>query len=391
MHPTQPSTLTLPLPHLAGQFLLRRDITYLNHGSFGACPRPVFETYQQWQRDLELNPVIFMGRLTELLKDARARTADFAGTQGDNLVFVPNATYGLNIVARSLKLKPGDEVLATDHEYGAIDRAWRFNCERQGAKLVNHPIPTPIRDPQDVVEELWSAVNERTKVIAISHITSPTALIMPVEAICKAARGAGIITVVDGAHAPGQVDLNLESMGVDFYSGNAHKWLSAPKGAGFLYAAPEHQALLEPLIVSHGWQSRSPGPSQFLDYFTWVGTDDPAAYLSVPAAIKFQAQNRWPEVRGACHQLALVAQARILELSSYGALSSDSMWVQMVAVPLPGQAADYKRMWEEFQIVVPIFEWNGQTLVRISIQAYNTPTHVDRLVDALASVARRRS
>jgi isopenicillin-N epimerase len=309
------------------------------------------------------------------------------GTDGDNLIFVPNATYGLNIVARSLKLQPQDEVLATDHEYGAIDRAWRFNCERQGAKLLNHPIPTPIHDPNDVVESLWSAVNERTKVIAISHVTSPTALVMPVEAICKRARNAGIITVVDGAHAPGQIDLNLGQMGVDFYSGNAHKWLSGPKGSAFLYAAPQHQLMLEPLVVSHGWQSRNPGPSQFLDYFTWVGTDDPAAYLSIPAAIEFQEQNKWHEVRSACHQLTLEAQMRTLELSSHLALSPDSMWVQMVAVPLPGHAAAYKNMWDEFQVVVPIFEWNGQTLVRISIQAYNTPTHIDRLIDALRSVA----
>ncbi|HXF63152.1 MAG TPA: aminotransferase class V-fold PLP-dependent enzyme [Caldilineaceae bacterium] len=379
----------LPLPHLADQFLLRKDIAFLNHGSFGACPRPVFETYQRWQHELELNPVIFMGRLRELLAEARARLARYVGTVADNLVFVPNATHGLNIVTRSLKLKPGDEVLSTDHEYGAIDRSWRFNCERQGAYLINRPIPTPIHNPEEVVEHLWAGVTERTKVIALSHITSPTALILPVEAICRRARAAGIITVIDGAHAPGQVDLNLEQLGADFYSGNAHKWLSSPKGAAFLYARSERQGLLEPLVVSHGWQSRNPGPSQFLDYFSWVGTDDPAAYLSVPAAIEFQEQHDWPAVRQACHALALEAQRRILALSGLPALSPDSMWMQMVSVPLPGQAADYQNLWDEYQIVVPIFEWNGHTLVRISVQAYNTPQDIDRLVHALATRARR--
>jgi isopenicillin-N epimerase len=378
--------LTLPLPHLADQFLLRRDIAFLNHGSFGACPKPVFEVYQGWQRELELNPVIFMGQLAGLLKEARARLAGYVGATGDDLVFVPNATHGLNIVSRSLKLQPGDEVLSTDHEYGAIDRAWRFNCERQRAHLVNQPIPTPINGPEEVVEQLWSRVTERTKVIAISHITSPTALVMPMEAICRRAREAGILTVIDGAHAPGQVELNLDALGVDFYSGNAHKWLSSPKGAAFLYARPERQHLLEPLVVSHGWQSRRPGPSQFLDYFGWVGTDDPAAYLSVPAAIDFQEQHNWPAVRAACHQLGLEAQARILDLSGLTPLSPDSMWVQMRAVPLPGQTSDYKHLWESHQIVVPIFEWNGRTLVRISIQAYNSPNDIERLLAALSAV-----
>ncbi len=183
----QSAALSLPLPQLADQFLLRRDITFLNHGSFGACPKPVFEIYQTWQRELELNPVIFMGRLSQLLADARHQLATHLGTDTDNVVFVPNATHGLNIVTRSLKLQPGDEVLSTDHEYGAIDRAWRFNCGRQGARLVNRSIPTPISDPDEVLEAIWAGVTERTKVIAMSHITSPTALVMPVEAVC--ARG----------------------------------------------------------------------------------------------------------------------------------------------------------------------------------------------------------
>lgn len=382
-------TMTLPLPDLADEYLLRRDITFLNHGSFGACPRVVFDVYQAWQRELELNPVIFMSRLGDLLKDARAQLGAYVGAGEDSLVFVPNATHGINIVARSLKLQPGDEVLSSDHEYGAIDRTWRYNCERQGTRLVHQAIPLPLGDPEEVVEQLWHGVTARTRVIAISHVTSPTALVFPVEAVCRRARAAGILTVIDGAHAPGQVELDLDAMGVDFYSGNAHKWLSSPKGAGFLYARSERQELLEPLVVSHGWQSRNPGPSQFLNYFSWVGTDDPAAYLSVPAAIEFQARHQWPAVREACHRLAAEAERRILELSGLPALSADSSWVQMRAVPLPGAATDYANLWQDYQIVVPVYAWQDRTLLRLSIQGYNSPADVDRLLDALIDIVRR--
>jgi isopenicillin-N epimerase len=225
MNVTQQSVLSLPLPHLAEQYLLRRDITFLNHGSFGACPRPVFETCQMWQREIELNPVNFIGRrLPDLLAQARARLAQYIGTEADNLVFAPNATTGVNIVARSLKLQPGDEVLGTDHEYGAVNNTWRFNCEKSGAHYVNQPIPVPLTTPEQFVDALWVGVTERTRVISISHITSPTALIFPVALVCQRAKEAGIITVIDGAHAPRQVDLDLENMGVDFYLGNCHRW-----------------------------------------------------------------------------------------------------------------------------------------------------------------------
>jgi isopenicillin-N epimerase len=386
---SRPFSLTLPLPELRQQYLISPDITFLNHGSFGACPRPVFDTYQQWQRELESNPVVFLGhRLPELLAGARAKLAAYLGAEAGDLAFVPNATYGINVVARSLVLKAGDEVLASDHEYGAVDRTWRFNCERQGATYINQPIPVPVSDAATMADQLWAGVTDRTKVIVLSHVTSPSALIMPVEEICRRARAAGILTVIDGAHAPGQVELNLEAIGADFYVGNCHKWMGSPKGAGFLHAHPERQALLEPFVVSHGWRTATPGLSQFLDYFTWVGTDDPAAYLSVPAAIDFQAQHNWPAVRAACHALALEAEQQILALSGAAALSGEDRWVQMRAVPLPGAVSNYARLWEEYRIVVPIFEWKGQTLIRVSIQAYNSSTDVAHLLEALSSVTR---
>src|SRR5439155_4471628 len=232
--------------------MVRRDITFLNHGSYGACPRPVFETYQAWQRELESQPVEFFRRLPGRFAEARGALAGFVGTAPDNLVFVPNVTWGANAIARSLALAPRDEVLATDLEYGAVDRTWRYHCDQRGVRYVNQPVSVPVTSADEIVEQLWAGVTERTRVIAMSHITSGTALILPVAEVCRRARAAGILTVIDGAHAPGQIDLDLDDLGVDFYGGNCHKWLCAPKGSGFLYARPEHQDSLDPLIISWG-------------------------------------------------------------------------------------------------------------------------------------------
>ena len=381
-------SLSLPLPQLAEQYLLDPDVVYLNHGSFGAVPRPVFDSYQHWQRELDANPSHFVGRRApELLAAAREKLGGFINASANDLTFVPNFTYGLNIVARSLDLKEGDVVLTTDHEYGAIDRTWRFNCEKSGAQLVNQPISVPVADPANVVEQIWAGVNENTSVISMSHITSPSALILPVEEICRRAREAGIITVIDGAHAPGQLDVDMEEIGADFYCGNCHKWLSSARGAGFLHARPERQSLLEPLVVSHGWDREEPGPSMFQDYFTWVGTIDPAAYLSVPAAIDFHQRNDWGSVRLACKELLKESEERILAMSGLPPISPSSMWSQMRLVLLPGKVESYQRLWEEDRIVVPVGQHRGQPGVRISVQAYNSPADLEKLILALQKAA----
>jgi isopenicillin-N epimerase len=302
-------------------------------------------------------------------------------------VYVPNATYGVNIVARSLELAAGDEVLATNHEYGACDRAWRFVCQRRGVRYINQPIALPIECAEAVVEQLWAGVTERTKVIFLSHITSPTALIFPLAAICRRAREQGILTVIDGAHAPSQIDLALDELGADFYTGNCHKWLCAPKSAGFLYARPERQAQLHPLVVSWGWESQNPGVSPFIDYFEWRGTHDPAAYLSVPSAIEWQAQHDWPRVRAACHTLLLDASQRIAALSGAPQISPNTTewWSQLRTIPLPpcDLAALKDRLWDEYQVEVPMVGWGGGHYLRVSIQCYNGPNDVDRLVEGL--------
>jgi isopenicillin-N epimerase len=371
--------------------MLPREISFLNHGSYGARPRPVFEEYQRWQRELEAQPVEFLGRRHDaLLTAAREPLAQYIGTQRDNLIWVPNTTQGINIIARSLDLKPGDEILGTNHEYGAVDRTWRYICGLRGATYRIQPIPTPMTTPEVMIEALWAGVTERTRVIVVSHITSPTALIFPVAAIARRAREAGILTVIDGAHAPGQLDLNVEEIGADFYTGNCHKWLCAPPGAGFLYARPEVQALLQPLIVSWGWESRNPSGNDFQDYFGWVGTHDPAAYLSVPAAIAFQREHDWTSVRAASSALAAEARQRIAALTNLEQIAPESPeWLgQMRAMPLPIDSPERmdeikRRLWAEYQVEIPLSFWNGHYLTRISVTAYNSPRDVDRLLGGL--------
>ena len=376
-------------------FLLRPDVVFLNHGSFGACPRPVFEAYQAWQLELERQPVEFLGRrFNDLMREARAALAGYLGAQAGDLVYVPNATTGINIVARSLRLREGDEVLSTTHEYGAMDRAWRFVCGKAGAHYVNHALPLPLESHEQFVEDLWGAVTDRTRVLYLSHITSPTALIFPIEELCRRARERGILTVIDGAHAPGQIPLDLDGIGADFYAGNCHKWMNAPKGAGFLYARPEVQPLLEPLVVSWGWESETPGDSPFIDHHEWTGTRDIAAFLSVPAAIEFMRVHDWDHVRAECHTLAADFRRRVTDLTRLSPLSPDSpeWYAQMVAVPLPACDIDAvkNRLHDEFRVEIPLVMWNDMLVIRASFQGYNTEQDVDYAVRALRIFAQPR-
>lgn len=387
----------MELPYLRDEFLLDPDITFLNHGSFGACPRPVFEVYQSWQRELERQPVEFLSRrIRDLLAEARQPLSALIHCAPTDLVYMPNATTAINAVARSLaralSLGPGDEILTTDHEYGAAARVWRFITRHSGARLIEYPLPTPLTTPEAAAATLWAGVTDRTKVMFLSHITSPTALVLPVAEICRRARAAGIVTVIDGAHALGQIELDMQALGADFYMSNAHKWLLAPKGCAFLYARPDCQQLLDPLVVSWGWESENPGPSTFTDYFEWTGTFDPAAYLSVPAAIRFQQEHRWSDVRTACRVLLTGLRRRILDLTGLPPLCPEGLgWTeQMLSLPLPAAwgkpARVQSRLWNDFRIEVPVLAWSGQTLIRISIQAYNGPGDGERLVAALADL-----
>ncbi len=373
---------------LTRHFLLNPEIIFLNHGSFGASPKPVFDEYQRWQRELERQPVEFLGRrFNVLMREARSTLADFIGADADEVTYVTNATVGLNTVARSLDLRPGDEVLSTDHEYGALDRTWRFLCEKQGAKYVRQPIPVPIKTADDVIEAVWAGVTDRTRVLFISHITSPSAIILPVKELIDRAHNRGIIAIIDGAHAVGQIDLNLRELGADFYSSNCHKWLMSPKGSAFLYARRDVQHLVEPLVVSWGWQSERPSASRFIDEQEWQGTRDIAAYLSVPAAIQFFRDHDWPQVRQQCHELVRQAREQAGALTGLAPLTpDDTAWFsQMSALPLPPCDLDAlkRRLYDEYFVEIPVIRWNDRYFVRISIQGYNTASDVKALITAL--------
>lgn len=375
---------------LRSQFLLDPNVTYLNHGSAGACPRPVFDVYQRWQLELEREPVDFLGRRAPgLLREARTSLAAYLHTDPGNLIFVTNATTGVNLVAHSLALRPGDEILTTDHEYGAIDRTWEFICRKTGAQYVRHPVALPVTTPAALVDSFWDAVTPRTRVISISHITSPTSLIFPVAALCRRAREAGILTVIDGAHAPGQIPVDLDALGADFYTGNCHKWMCAPKGSAFLYARPQHQHLVEPLVVS--WEYAD--DSAFVRLNQWQGTRDIAAYLAVPVVIEFMQTHDWDAVRAQCHERARALRARVAAWYGCPPLSPDTpeWYAQMVSIPLPACAADVlaRRLYEERRIEAPIFHWHDRNLMRVSVQGYNTPADLDTLFNALTELLPR--
>ncbi len=373
-------------------FLLDPDITFLNHGSFGATPKPVFDNYQTWQRRLEWQPVQFLiNDLAGYLENARAALGQFIHADPDDIAYIPNATFGLNVVARSLDLGPGDAVLTTNHEYGACENVWQFLSQKRGFHIVAQPISLPVTTAEAIVEQFWQAVTPQTKVIFISHITSSTALTLPVALICKRARAAGILTIIDGSHALGQIPLDMAALEADFYFSNAHKWLCAPKGAAFLYARRDKQPLIEPLVVGWGWGEKRTFTfgSDYLDSLQWLGTNDLSAYLAVPAAIQFQQDHEWTAVRQQCHQLLQQAQQRVGDITGLQPIYPENpagFYHQMASIPLPqinDLAALKNCLLTDYRIEVPLVAWNGRHFIRISVQAYNTQADIDHLVNAL--------
>lgn len=379
--------------NLKQHFLLDPSVVFLNHGSFGATPKSVFDAYQNWQLRLERQPVLFLGReLDGLLKESRRALGKYLNADSDDLVYIPNATHGVNIIARSLQLKPGDEVIATNHEYGACDYTWDFICGKIGAKYIHQPISLPVYSIEGVADQFWQGVTSRTKIIYLSHITSPTALRMPVEQICNRAKEAGILTVIDAAHAPGQIPVDLQALGADIVFGNCHKWMLNAKGSAFLYVRRELQRLIDPLIVSWGYH---PTPeittgSRFIDLLQWTGTKDPTAALTVPTAIQFMQERNWDEVQNECHDLlrqGIEQICNLVNMSPLYPLDSD-FYGQMGIAPLPFSdlAVLKSRLYDEHKIEVPLIQWQDKQFVRISVQGYNSQEDIDSLVNALKAL-----
>ena len=373
---------------LRDQFLLRKDITFLNFGSFGACPEPIFRDYQNWQRLLEEEPVQFIAyNGPAYMKKSREALAGYLGCEADEIVYTPNPTYAVNIISKSLRLSPGDEVLSTDLEYGAMDRTWNYDCGKSGAVFIRQPIRFPVESKEDFINQFWQGYTERTKVVFISHITSATALILPVHEICEEAKKRGLITIVDGAHVPGHIPLDLGQLKADFYTGACHKWMMTPKGSSFLFASKKMQHLLQPLIVSWGYESEKPSGSLFIDHHEFNGTRDFSAYLTIPKSIEFMNAHRWSQVSEKCRNMVLENAERFCRLTGQTPLTPihESFLGQMFSIPvnLSDPAAFQRMLFEKHQIEIPVTRRGTDFFIRYSIQAFNDQGDLDRLYEAL--------
>jgi isopenicillin-N epimerase len=388
---------------LADHWTLDPDVVFLNHGSFGACPRVVLEAQAEWRARMERQPVQFLWRdLPDLIDAARHALADFIKATPDDIVFVANATAGINAVVRSLHLSPGDELLTTDHDYNACRNVLAEAAARAGAKVVVAKVPFPVRDETQIIEAILAAVTPNTRLAMIDHVTSPTALVFPIAKIVRALEAHGIDTLVDGAHAPGAVPLDVGLLRPAYYTGNLHKWVCAPKGAAFLWARPDRQDALRPPIVSHGENTRRPGRSAFHDRFDWPGTLDPTAWLSVPAAIQWGASllpGGWEELRDRNRLMASAGRALIAGRFNLSLPCPNELLSSMATLMLPealqqapmdGARFDpvQIKLHSEYHIEVPVVRWGEpkRRYVRISAQAYNNTEDYRALADAIMRI-----
>ena len=384
---------------LRAHWNLDPDIAFLNHGSFGACPAPVLAEQARLRAQLEREPVrFFVHELLPLLDAARAEVAAFVGVDAEEFAFVRNATVGVNAVLRSLDLAGGDELLTTDHAYNACRNVLDHVAARTGARVVTASLPFPVSGPDEVVHAVMSAVTPRTRLALLDHVTSPTGLILPIAALVEELAGRGIDTLVDGAHAPGMLPLEVRALGAAYYAGNFHKWVCAPKGAGMLCVRRDRQADLHPAVISHGYNSRRPR-SRFHEEFDWTGTDDPTPWLCVPTALEFMAglvPGGWPEVRARNHALVIAGRRLLCEALEEPPPAPDQMIGSLASVKLPDGAsapvtsALYAEplqlaLVDRHHIEVPIPPWPAppHRLIRISAQLYNDISQYERLATAL--------
>jgi isopenicillin-N epimerase len=399
---SDPNDPSLETPAVSPElWTLDPAVTFLNHGSFGSCPRAVLEFQNQLRQRLERQPVRFFVRdLEALWDDARAQLAAFVGAQAEDLVFVPNATAGINTVLRSLCFAPGDELLVTDHEYNACRNALDYVASRAGARVVVATIPFPLRQPDDVIAAIVAQVTDRTRLLLVDHVTSQTGMVMPVQAIVRALAQQGVDVLIDGAHGPGMVPVDLEAIGAAYYTGNTHKWLCGPKSAALLHVRRDRQDRIRPLVISHGANSQRTDRSRFLIEFGWMGTGDPTPALSVPAALRIMnalLPGGWPHVMQRNRALALAGRKILADALGVELPCPDSMIGSLAALRLPDAVVsepsksplyldplqDY--LLEKHGIELPIIPWPNppKRLIRISAQLYNSLPEYRRLGDAI--------
>ncbi len=377
---------------IAAHWDIRPGTTYLNHGSFGPSPRIVRDTRREWIERLDAQPMDFYVRQLEpALWTARTAVAKFVGTTPENLVFAENATFGMNVVADSFPLSSGDEVLLNDHEYGAVHRIWNRRTERTGACVVSATMPGFFVSAEQLLDVLFCHVNERTRMVVLSHITSPTALIWPVEKLIPAFRERGIAVCIDGPHVPAHISLDIDAFDCDFYLASCHKWLCGPLGTGFVYVHPRQHSIMQPQLKS--WGRLLPAmPERWDEEFTWSGTRDPSGYLSLPAAIEFLEQVGLETFRERTYWLAGYAESRLRNMFGTKPLAdrADGWYGTMAHVPLPpgDWTSLQEQLWQQFQIEVPIIDFNNRWYIRVSCHLYTTTSQIDLLLAALASLCK---
>lgn len=376
---------------MKSEFLLNPTITFLNHGSFGACPKSVFEDYQNWQLELEKEPIRFITDTgVKALEISKKALANYINCDPQDLVYTTNPSYALNTVIRSLELKEGDEILTSDQEYGAMDRTWKYYCQKSGAEYIQQKIPLPLLSKEDFIASFWKGLTNKTKIVFLSQITSPTALIFPVQEICDRARELGLITIIDGAHVPGHIPLNIKKLNPDVYTGACHKWLLAPKGSSFLFVKKKLQEKIDPLIISWGYESDHPSGSIFQDYHQFQGTRDFSAFLTTPACLSFFEKHNWQEKTAKSHQELLhyyPIVAKTLNSATICALSNDFLG-QICSIPIqtnnPLKLKEHLYFKENIEI--PIIVFGNDIYLRISFQAYNGSQEIERLIEALNKI-----
>ena len=379
---------------LSSYFLLLKDITFLNFGSFGACVKPVFERYQQYQLELEQEPIQFITVTgPKYLLESRKALAVYLNCHYDDVVFVTNPSYAVNIIAKSFPLEKGDEVLTTDLEYGACDRTWEYYCMQKQAVYKKQTIQFPLQSKEDFIEQFFKGVNSKTKLIFIGHLTSATALRFPVEEICVIAKQKGIPVFIDGAHAPGQLEVDLQRLDVDIYTGACHKWMLTPKGSSFLYVKKALQHLFDPLVVSWGYNAFFPSHSQFIDYHQMQGTRDFSAFLTIPVAIDFMKKHHWKDVSASCRKLTQENASelcKILHTTPIAPINDDftaQLYSASIKTKEPEKLKAY--LYDQYKIEIPVMRQGDDVYLRYSLNAFNTQKDLDYLFDSIKHIQKQ--
>ena len=375
-------------------FPLNRDVTFLNHGSFGSCPYPIFNEFQRYQKQLEYQPIAFLDEnINQNIFTAQQALSSFINCDPDDIVFFTNPTTAINEIMRSIELDEGDEVLSSNHEYGALDKAWDFICNKRAAKHIKANIPNPILSEESFIDAFTSRISSRTKVIFLSHITSSTGLVFPIKNIINIAQQKNIITIIDGAHVPGHIELDLTELDADIYTGTCHKWLLCPKGTSFLFVKKKLQDIIEPLVVSWGYKNSEFSRTPFQNIHLWQGTRDISPFLTIPKAIEFRDKYSWDNVSLINKQMILDFRNEILSNFNTTVLfeGNPERWLgQMYSFSIPNEintSLDIKStLIHKYNIEIPVFVWEKKLYIRISLNGYNSEDDLHRLLEVLPKI-----